>query len=132
MNPIKKPARLYPRVVNRPPEYIKLINSTRWRKLRNSYLVKQPLCERCVGRGKTEPATLVHHIDPLEYYLDNPEMMERLCYDPSNLMALCDTCHGIVHSEISSRSKEGHKARKQALTHRFVSRFLERGVEDNK
>lgn len=126
MNPIKKPARLYPRVVNRPPEYIKLINSTRWRKLRNSYLVKQPLCERCVGRGKTEPATLVHHIDPLEYYLDNPEMMERLCYDPSNLMALCDTCHGIVHSEISSRSKEGHKARKQALTHRFVSRFLHR------
>ena len=32
----------------RPKEIAKLYNSTRWVKLRNGYLMQNPLCERCL------------------------------------------------------------------------------------
>lgn len=40
----------------------KLYNTTRWRNLRNAYLMEHPLCERCEKEGRITPATDVHHI----------------------------------------------------------------------
>lgn len=94
------------KIRNRPPAYIRLINSQRWVKLRRSYLSRHPLCERCLELGKTQAAQVVHHIDPLENYLSMPNTMERLAYDPNNLKALCNECHGAVHRELGSRQNK--------------------------
>lgn len=106
--------------------YRTVITSTRWRKLRNAYIVAQPLCEPCLSQGKTTPAQAVHHIKPLEDYLDMPHIMQALAYDPNNLMSVCDPCHGTLHRELNSRSREAHKARASAKTALFRQKFLER------
>ena len=35
-----------------------------WAKAKRRQLAKQPLCEMCEGRGRTVPATIVHHRTP--------------------------------------------------------------------
>jgi 5-methylcytosine-specific restriction protein A len=62
-----------------------LYNSTPWRQLRAEHLSRQPFCERC-GRI----ATVVHHITPLA------EAPHR-GLDPTNLEALCFSCHSAHH-----------------------------------
>ncbi|MEG0146244.1 MAG: HNH endonuclease [Clostridia bacterium] len=42
--------------------------------------------------GRPRPATMVHHIIPVE---ERPD----LGYDLNNLVALCDTCHNRRHPE---------------------------------
>ena len=64
----------------------KFIHSTTWRKIRESKLNRDPLCERCEKQGLTVPAVLVHHVDGDE--LNN---------DPSNHMSCCNSCHEIIH-----------------------------------
>lgn len=105
-------------------QYTELLNCTRWRNLRNTYLVSQPLCERCLQQGKTTPATEVHHIQPLENYINTPERMKALAYDPSNLQALCHACHVQVHIELKSKSKKAAKERNKQLTELFVKKFF--------
>ncbi len=58
----------------------------RWRKLRALKLREEPLCQQCLGVGRTEPATVVHHLDPV--YPDG----EILC-DLDRLESLCLSCH---------------------------------------
>lgn len=57
-----------------------------WRKFRASYLRANPLCVDCLTTNRPEPATEVHHITKLRVA---PERK----FDPTNLMALCRTCH---------------------------------------
>jgi len=57
-----------------------------WRKLRAYVLRREPLCRFCSERGRTTPATVVDHIVPIS---QAPEL--RL--EPSNLRALCESCH---------------------------------------
>ncbi len=38
----------------------------RWRRLRAAKLRQSPLCELCLATGRTEPATVVHHLDPVD------------------------------------------------------------------
>ena len=42
--------------------YIKLMNSVRWRRLRNEYLTQHPDCEECKRQGYIKPAQCVHHV----------------------------------------------------------------------
>ena len=35
-----------------------------WAKAKRRQLARQPLCEMCEGRGRTVPATIVHHRTP--------------------------------------------------------------------
>ena len=70
----------------------------RWEKVRNNYIKRYPLCERCEASGKITPAFLVHHIKPLS------EGGDRLNYD--NLQALCERCHGEVHAELQSDKRD--------------------------
>ena len=65
---------------------LKLRGSQRWKKVRAIKLARDPLCEDCRKHGRTEPATQVHHVEPL---VQRPD----LAFDPVNLMSLCTTCH---------------------------------------
>ncbi len=113
-----------PRFWDKGATYRKIINSPRWRRTRMAKMNATPLCERCLSEGRTTPAEAVHHIDPLENYIAQPHEMERLAYDESNLMSVCNPCHGKLHSELRSRTKDAHIERAKARTQRFVARFL--------
>lgn len=66
-----------------------------WRKLRLAYLYHHPTCELCEARGIVTLATQVHHADSFQNYDD---LMARFrAYDYTNLVALCDECHGWLH-----------------------------------
>ena len=72
----------------------KLYNNKRWRKLRDAFLMEHPICELC---GKL--ATDCHHVNsPFDEDLTDIERIGRLL-SPSNLQALCQTCHGIIHGK---------------------------------
>ena len=80
--------------------YKNLIQSTRWRKLRNTYLQQHPICEYC----HTKLATEVHHIEPLMKYRNDLYMMEKMCFDEDNLMSVCHECHYGIHRELGKYS----------------------------
>ena len=58
----------------------------RWRKVRDRYLRRQPLCEMCLARGVSKAADLVDHITEIK------DGGARL--DFANLQSLCWACHG--------------------------------------
>ena len=59
--------------------------SNRWKKLRQSYAEKNPLCEHCLKHDILEPMAVVDHIKELEDGGDP--------YDYDNLQSLCHSCH---------------------------------------
>lgn len=63
-----------------------------WKRIRDRYIAKFPVCEMCADNNKLVPAQEVHHIKPLSKGGTHAE---------SNLMSLCTACH----SEITA--KEG-------------------------
>ena len=75
--------------------------SKEWRKCRQAYLSKEPLCERC-----GMPAIQVHHkIKLTPVNIKDPSIS--LNFD--NLEALCDTCHNLEHHPKRWRCDEmGH------------------------
>lgn len=79
--------------------YRYVYNTTRWKKLREAYLMQHPLCEMCEKDGKVNEATEVHHITPISNANDELGMKE-LGYNPNNLMALCEECHHKLHNEM--------------------------------
>lgn len=105
--------------------YIKLINSTRWRNLRLKKLQRQPLCEcdECKNHGKITPATEVHHIVPVES-VTTIEQMEVLMFDFNNLMSVSHECHARIHQEMFSHSKLNVQKANEKRTQRFIDKFL--------
>lgn len=61
---------------------------SRWTKFRAMYLRQHPVCSRC-----NTPATVVHHINPLD--------KGGAKYDEDNLEALCWACHEKHHGRKS-------------------------------
>ena len=59
----------------------------RWRKIRNLYISKHPLCELCEKEGRLVPAYAVHH---LKAWADGGND------EDDNLQALCASCHSRV------------------------------------
>ena len=104
-------------------DYIKLIHTTRWLRLRRDKLSDFPLCGRCEEEGRGAAATEVRHIIPVGGGLSRQEK-ERLMYDYTNLRALCHDCHVKTHTEMGRCGKE--QARNRARDHitRFVKKFL--------
>ena len=47
-------------------DYVQLIHTERWLRLRRDKLTASPLCERCQQAGLLTPATEVHHVTPVE------------------------------------------------------------------
>jgi 5-methylcytosine-specific restriction protein A len=60
-----------------------------WRKIRASYLSKNPLCELCETTGKLIPANMVHHKIKLSDGGTNAQ---------ENLQSLCNSCHSRLHA----------------------------------
>lgn len=107
----------------RDKDYIQLIHTNRWLRLRRDKLSAQPLCERCSESGTVRAATEVHHVIPVEDGLTRAEK-ERLMYDYSNLRALCHDCHVKTHTEMGRCGKEQAKKRAREHLKRFKERFL--------
>lgn len=59
---------------------------SRWRKAREGFLAKHPLCIQHKENGVVEPATVVDHIKP---HRGNRELF----WDRENWQPLCKTCH---------------------------------------
>ena len=65
-----------------------------WKRIRDSYVHKHPLCEQCLKEGRYVAVEEVHHIVPLAEGGSN---------DESNLMSLCRSCHEKIHHERGDR-----------------------------
>ncbi len=74
--------------------------SKSWRLLRAGFLRMHPLCEVCAKLGKETPAVVADHIQPIK---DGGGR-----FDPSNLQALCVSCHNRkTAQETARRSPRG-------------------------
>ena len=76
-------------------ERMAIYNSARWRRLREAKMISDPLCEMCLRKGITRPATDVHHI---QSFMDAMDMETRraLVFYPFIFMCLCDECHRAI------------------------------------
>lgn len=73
----------------------KVYQSAKWKKLRESKLMVNPLCELCLLEGKITPAEDIHHKDSFINYEGNKRL--EVAYDFDNLMSLCKQCHQKLH-----------------------------------
>lgn len=76
----------------------RVYNTQRWKRLRESKLRDQPLCEECLRNGRITPADEVHHIVSFADYVD-PDEADALAYDYDNLESICKKCHGAHHAK---------------------------------
>ena len=65
-----------------------------WKRIRDRYASKHPLCEKCLEEGRLTPVEEVHHIVPISKGGDHME---------GNLMSLCQSCHNKIHHEMGDR-----------------------------
>ena len=93
--------------MSRNRDYIDLINTQRWRKVRAAVLEDHPWCEDCEAQGKVALATEVHH----------------MAYDRDNLVALCAACHKGRHVALKSNSKEEKRKRDMKAVEDFAHRW---------
>ena len=112
--------------MSRDKNYQHLLNSKRWKTLRQWKLEQNPLCELCEREGKVVSAIDVHHKVPVES-ARTPDEMERLAFDPNNLQALCIPCHAKVHREARSHTRRSHEMRERDRLERWKEE-LERRV----
>ena len=75
-------------------------NTSAWRNAREAYLMKHPLCEHCLAKGKVKPAEHVHH---KRSPFMGTDVNWALLLDQENLQALCAECHRLEHERISGR-----------------------------
>lgn len=82
--------------MNRSPEVEAFYKTRKWKKCRETFLMSRGgLCEACRRKGKTTPATEVHHIKRLTAEnVNNPEIATNF----QNLRALCEDCHKKEHN----------------------------------
>lgn len=104
-------------------DYIKLIHTQRWLRLRRDTLTAHPLCELCQADGYITPATEVHHRTPVEYGINYREKY-RLMYDPKNLCALCHDCHVKVHTEMGRSGKEATRRRNAEQVKNIITKYF--------
>ena len=104
--------------MSRDKNYQHLLNSKRWKQLRQWKLEQNPLCELCSREDKVVSAIDVHHITPVES-ARTPDEMEQLCFNPNNLQALCISCHAKVHREARSHTRSSHEQRERERLERW-------------
>ena len=113
--------------MSRDPRYQKLLNSKRWKELREWKLRQtEGYCEICYRegwRGIDALAVDIHHIVPVESVIDQGEAaMARVCFNPNNLMAVCVRHHCEIHQQAGSHTKEAVNERKQKKRIGFLQR----------
>ena len=60
--------------------------NARWRRFRQYWLARHPLCEECMRRGRTTAASVVDHIVPHRGDCE-------LFWQDGNVQSLCVSCH---------------------------------------
>jgi 5-methylcytosine-specific restriction protein A len=65
--------------------------TSEFRRLREAFVIENPLCIMCLAEGKITPTEIVHHEKPIH---SHPEL--RLEW--SNLVPTCHHHHGVIHS----------------------------------
>lgn len=116
--------------MSRNKDYQHLLNSKRWKQLRQWKLRQNPLCEVCEREGKVCSAVDVHHIVPTETAHTLVEM-EHLCFNPNNLMSVCIPCHIAIHKEARSHTKEAHRQREDDRLERWKAKHSRKAVENS-
>ncbi len=71
-------------------EYERLYKTAAWKKFRAAKLRRDPLCERCYGKGIIRQATIVHHKIPIR---DGGELIPH--FDDAE--SICKSCHSKDH-----------------------------------
>ncbi len=104
-------------------DYIRMIHTRRWLRLRRDKLSDCPLCERCEEEGRHALAVEVHHVRPVEDGLTMQDK-ERLMYDYHNLRALCHDCHVKTHTEMGRSGKAYADRKAKEGVKRFLNKFL--------
>ena len=117
--------------MSRSKEYQKILNSKEWQHLRIAYLRQHPYCERCLEQGRIAAPVDVHHKRPVESAnagngVDGIEAMKRLALDPSNLEALCVSCHCARHKEMGRGTKQLHQEREATRTQQWLQKIRDR------
>lgn len=107
--------------MSRDKRYQQLLNSKRWKQLRQWKIQRNPKCELCEAEGKIVSMVDVHHKVPVESAHTLAEM-EQLCYNPDNLLSVCIPCHIKLHADERSHSKEGHQQREADRHERWKDR----------
>ena len=74
----------------------KIYDTLKWRKLRLSKLIDNPLCEICLSKDIVTPAIDIHHIDSFMNYEGLKRLDKAFNYD--NLQSLCKECHQKQHN----------------------------------
>lgn len=89
----------------------KLYKSKRWEILRERILRRDKyMCQYSKRYGKLVPATMVHHIFPVEDY-------PQYAFEPWNLISLCDKAHDKMHDRNHDKlSAEGAALMRRVAT----------------
>ena len=74
-----------------------IYQSAKWKKLRESKLQQNPLCEMCLSKGIITPAVDVHHKDSFLNYEGSTRLYK--AYNYSNLLSVCKKCHSYLHKD---------------------------------
>ena len=113
--------------MSRDPRYQKLLNSKQWQEVKAIVWKRaNGLCEMCMkegiitGSGTTQLDC--HHIRPVEgaHTVEGPDGMRARCYDPNNIMLVCQDCHIKIHTEAKSHTKEKVQENKARARRRFM------------
>lgn len=104
-------------------DYKSLINTTKWRKIRENKLSMNPLCELCEEEEKTILATEIHHVNPIQNGINYADMEDR-AYDMNNLQSLCHEHHKNIHIGMKKISKKAIKDVNNKKTQFFMDRFF--------
>lgn len=71
-----------------------------WEKVQALKVKDDPLCGRCLDKGKLTPTQMVHHKIPVDIRPD-------LRLDPGNLESLCWSCHAAIdHDKLRQKAKQ--------------------------
>ena len=83
------------------PEYAKIYQTNRWRKLRGWYIKRNPICVICSMKNITTVAKIVDHIKEIA---DGGSI-----WNVSNLQSLCDRCHRVKTAKAVNRRKQNER-----------------------
>lgn len=104
-------------------EYMQLIHTTKWLRLRRNELTAHPLCQRCLEEGRITASSEVHHVRPVEEAYSGAERRQRM-YDANNLRALCHDCHVKTHTELGRSGREATRKRNDKHVAEIVKKFF--------
>lgn len=104
--------------------YRKMIQSTRWVKLRREKIKLNPLCQDCLSAGIYTPAQEIHHVVPCES-AKSVRQMEELMFNLGNLRSLCHDCHVLTHKRLASHSKDAQRRNTDDRNERFLKKYFD-------